>query len=564
MRIFDMHVHTYSTTPNTESYLGEMEKAGIYGGFLFSAPPKEYNSNIGLDFEERLNQIFDWTKGYEDRLYPVLWVHPYEKDILKNVEIAAEKGISAFKIICNNFYPTDEKNMELAHAIAKTGKPLIFHSGILYSKTVDVTADYNRPASFEGLIKVKGLKFSMGHCSWPWTDECIALFGKVSYLRSVLKDPTECAEMFLDITPGTPPAYREELLTKLYRSMQNTGDYVMFGTDTVADRCVAESAKEIIESDRKILDKLGVSLEMREKMYHDNLMRFLGKKEYTENFVYKCWGFDACSKHAKDICRKWYEKLGFPKEYDADFEKALEEIKISDAISIDNYDLGSTDGKRNLLSFLFMCEALEKKYKEKGIDEKILLDTLRDIVIWTNVWSGVKGETYLGELGWLVNHLKMKLFRLGSLEFMMGSSHADCPELGLKKGDNILEVHIPHDSSFSAEDCKSSFDAAIEFFAKHYPEFKFNHFTCHSWLLDTELKKLLKPSSNILGFQNMFTIIDGAENEADAALRYVFDWNTTRINLRNKYPVSSLAENMKKHVLLGGKLYERIGAIKIN
>ena len=81
MKTFDMHVHSYSTTPNTENFLSEMGKAGIYGGFLFSAPPKEYDPNTGIDFEQRLQQIFDWTKGYEDRLYPVLWVHPYEKDI---------------------------------------------------------------------------------------------------------------------------------------------------------------------------------------------------------------------------------------------------------------------------------------------------------------------------------------------------------------------------------------------------------------------------------------------------------------------------------------------------
>ena len=83
MNIFDMHVHSYDTTSHAEQYIAEMEKAGIYGAFLFSAPPKEYNPGVGLDFNERLQQIFDWTNGYEDRLYPVLWVHPYEKDILK-------------------------------------------------------------------------------------------------------------------------------------------------------------------------------------------------------------------------------------------------------------------------------------------------------------------------------------------------------------------------------------------------------------------------------------------------------------------------------------------------
>jgi hypothetical protein len=249
-------------------------------------------------------------------------------------------------------------------------------------------------------------------------------------------------------------------------------------------------------------------------------------------------------------------------EYDTEFKRALDEVKISDAITIEKYDLYEKDGRRNLLSFLFFCEALSKKYEEKGIEESVLLDTLRDIVIWTDIWSAQKGEMYLGELIWLSRHMKMQLFRLGSLEFIMGKAPADCKELGLSKGDNVLDVHIPHNASFTEEDCRRSFEMAKEFFAKHYPEFEYNHFTCQSWLLDTELRKLLKPESNILKFQSMFKIVDGSENEAYSALKYVFDWGTTRINLRNAYPVSTLAENMKKHVLRGGKLYERVGVIK--
>ena len=47
-------------------------------------------------------------------------------------------------------------------------------------------------------------------------------------------------------------------------------------------------------------------------------------------------------------------------------------------------DLSSTDGKRNLLSMLFMCESLAEKYRERGIGEAVLLATLSDLVIWTN------------------------------------------------------------------------------------------------------------------------------------------------------------------------------------
>ncbi len=52
----------------------------------------------------------------------------------------------------------------------------------------------------------------MGHCSWPWYDECIALYGK--FLNALEKDGAP--EMFFDLTPGTPVIYRRDLLTKLF------------------------------------------------------------------------------------------------------------------------------------------------------------------------------------------------------------------------------------------------------------------------------------------------------------------------------------------------------------
>ena len=39
----------------------------------------------------------------------------------------------------------------------------------------------------------------------------------------------------------------------------------------------------------------------------------------------------------------------------------MNDIKISDAITIENFD-ETNDGKRNLLSFLFMCENLKNEY----------------------------------------------------------------------------------------------------------------------------------------------------------------------------------------------------------
>ena len=50
---------------------------------------------------------------------------------------------------------------------------------------------------------------------------------------------------------------------------------IMFGTDSVAGEYDPNWAANWIKLDNEIMDELGVSLEVRKKLYEDNLMRFL-------------------------------------------------------------------------------------------------------------------------------------------------------------------------------------------------------------------------------------------------------------------------------------------------
>ena len=203
MNIYDMHIHCKKTSPEPEKLLSEMGKAGIYGGCVFSAPPAEQDIDAdylggGATFEERLDELKGWCDGTDGRILPVMWVHPYEENILENVEKAVKEGVLAFKLICGNYYVYDEKCMALLRKIASLNVPVIFHTGILWDG--NVSSSYNRPINWEALIEIEGIRFSMGHCSWPWIDECIALYGK--FLNA--KTQGRNVEMFFDITPGTP------------------------------------------------------------------------------------------------------------------------------------------------------------------------------------------------------------------------------------------------------------------------------------------------------------------------------------------------------------------------
>lgn len=557
MKIYDMHIHSFNRPANAEKLLSEMKKAGVYGGCVFSNWPKEANAEVGTSFEERLGEVLELSKNSSGRILPVLWIHPYEENIIEKVHIAKDAGIVAFKIICTDFYVYEEPVLNLLREIATLGCPVIFHSGILWDGAV--SSKYNRPLNWEALLPIEGLRFSMGHCSWPWIDECIALYGKFLNAKTVRGG----AEMFFDITPGTPDIYRRELLTKLYTLGYDVGDNIMFGTDTSADAYSDKWASEWLIRDGEILDDLGVSQKYREKLYEKNLFRFLGISEdshvQASPVTDDAHKWSATEPATKEVIEKWYRTLGFTREYDREFYPALKSIDISDAITIKRYKKNDECGKRNLLSYLYLCEKLSEKYKEKGIPEKILTDTTEDIVRWTDIWTDLKGELWLGETSWLSRHLSMKLFHIGRLQFCMAPSEFDIPTFGIKKGDAIIEIHIPAAGALRVEDCKKSISDAKEFFNKYYPDYKYKAFTCHSWLLDSSLKKLLAEESNILKFAALFNVV--AEDDSYEILRYVFKRTTNSRNVKDAYPTSSFAERVKRAVLSGEVFHESLGVI---
>lgn len=261
---------------------------------------------------------------------------------------------------------------------------------------------------------------------------------------------------------------------------------------------------------------------------------------------------------AKEIIKKWYKRIGFPTKYDIEFYDALEKYDIDPNAKLEDYDLNCEDGKKNFLYFLYFCEETKRKYKEKGIPDDILMDTIYDITRWLDTWSDLKGGLYLGELEWLSHHLGAKLFKLGRLQFCFADNYA-FPKRGIKKGDTVIDTHIPAEGPLDIEACKKSFDFAREFFAEFYPDYKWDVFTCHSWLLGNDLTEVLSENSNILKFQNMFTIDE--QFESDAILSYTFQWKIKRDGLGNVEPTSSFAKRVKEKALSGGVFHGGSGYI---
>ena len=129
----------------------------------------------------------------------------------------------------------------------------------------------------------------------------------------------------------------------------------------------------------------------------------------------------------------------------------------------------------------------------------------------TNDYQGELFEPYLKQTG---NLLECFTFdeKLGYLLPDAITLDLNRYEIALQAGDDILSVHIPENGPMTPELVDEAFAIAEEFFPAYYPEKKFKAYICSSWLLNTDLQKLLNPASNILRYQERFRIVVTSTN----------------------------------------------------
>lgn len=211
---------------------------------------------------------------------------------------------------------------------------------------------------------------------------------------------------------------------------------------------------------------------------------------------------------------------------------------------------------------------LADQYAAHGIDEQVLRDTLTDIPIWMETCYRRTGEWGMLEYAWLDNHLSMRLFRVGRLQYILGQSRvpgyayrgpageiatllqdgwsqladgsvrgipvsregfADAAPITmgpdwqciLRPVDPVLDVHIPEGMPLKVEDAKASLARASGFFRRHLQSGPLHAFVCESWMLDWALPQIV-PGSNLAHFQQLFYCVPWAESSDRQMLERVY------------------------------------------
>ncbi len=270
---YDNHIHVMPGKPDPERFAKILADAGITGGVLLSEAPNRIGTEAPEPAppEEALANVFEWASG-NPNLFPFYWIDPVAPGAERLVDLALEKGVYGFKVLPGFFMPGDPRALPVYRRIAAAGKPVLFHSGILWDGRP--SSKYTRPGNYEELLAVPGLRFALAHVAWPWHDECIAVYGKILNSHHYFQGDA-LPEMFIDITPGTPPIYRKEVLTKLFTVGYDMKDHVLFGTDGITPIYGTRHSRDWQARDDAIYDELGLSEAARDSVYRGALQRFL-------------------------------------------------------------------------------------------------------------------------------------------------------------------------------------------------------------------------------------------------------------------------------------------------
>jgi predicted TIM-barrel fold metal-dependent hydrolase len=277
----DCHIHSNITDgENTANIIADIKSGGFDGGIVFSQSPSR-GLQDAPSAAERMNAVLKICDIHK-YLFPFFFLDPTEPDAMEQAELAYKKGILGFKIICSQHFPCDERALPVYRRIAGLGMPILFHSGILYDGR-NASGNYNRPCNFEGLLSIDDLRFALAHVSWPWTDECIAVYGKFSDSKS--RANSSSGEMFIDLSPGTPRPYRKPVFDMLFFAGYNIKTNLLYGIDGTIGSYGSGYVKDILDYDESLLDEyyktggmFGRKLDddFREHLYYLNTLRFIG------------------------------------------------------------------------------------------------------------------------------------------------------------------------------------------------------------------------------------------------------------------------------------------------
>jgi predicted TIM-barrel fold metal-dependent hydrolase len=265
--VIDAHVHC-SGQEEPGDVLRSMDEAGIDMAVLlapFLSPG--YSLDDAASLQRANRHLAGLVRRHEDRLIGFAVVDPRDPAAPAHLRHAVETlGLVGVKMVPTGWYPHDREVQPVFAVCHELRLPILFHSGIFIDGR---SGRFCRPTFFEALRDFPGLRITLAHLGWPWTDEAIAV-GLIDRIQGIGVDEV----MFrFDISFGPPPVYREEVLRKALAVLGP--ELLQFGSDCFLP-CSGTHIAERMGWVHELLDRLEVDGTARERIWHGTAAAWLG------------------------------------------------------------------------------------------------------------------------------------------------------------------------------------------------------------------------------------------------------------------------------------------------
>ncbi|MEU6993574.1 acyltransferase domain-containing protein [Streptomyces sp. NPDC046465] len=201
-------------------------------------------------------------------------------------------------------------------------------------------------------------------------------------------------------------------------------------------------------------------------------------------------------------------------------------------------------------------------HRDRGITDDVSRRTLADLGRHMAVHRRAYGSRGLVVPDWPGLHFRGELYQLGRLQFqravlgarMGGATRAAGHAAG--PGDPCLNLHITgFGGPLTPTACERSVSMAREFFARHFPEDRYETAVCHSWLLDPQLRTRLPADSNIVRFQERFRLADGYGREPEDGDPVAFVFGARDLPVAQLPRRTGVERAVGDHLRAGGHWY---------
>ena len=218
-------------------------------------------------------------------------------------------------------------------------------------------------------------------------------------------------------------------------------------------------------------------------------------------------------------------------------ERSVDELvrgmgEVGGPVDLPDLDWASGALQRCFPVYVFVAAlpATRAYHRERGIPADVTRRTLADLGRNMAVYRRRYGRAGVQAPWWLIHHFRGELYQLGRLQFeraRLGQrTGAALRAAGLDAGPGspCLNLHIPDfHGPLSPAAVDRGLALAREFFPRCFPEERYQVVTCHSWLLDPQLRRYLPGDSNIVRFQERFRAARAEAEPADTEpVQFVF------------------------------------------